>query len=62
VPKILAFAGSIKKDSFNLKPVKIAAKRAESAGAAVTVVDMADYPMSLYDQDLQLREGKPEKT
>jgi len=25
VPKILAFAGSIKKDSFNLKPVKIAA-------------------------------------
>jgi chromate reductase len=58
--KILAFAGSSRKESFNKKLIKIAAKGAEEAGAIVTVVDLADYPMPLFDQDLEANEGMPE--
>jgi chromate reductase len=39
--KILAFAGSSRKESFNKKLIKIAAQGAEEAGAVVTVVDLA---------------------
>ena len=58
--KILAFAGSSRKGSFNKKLVKIAAMGAEEAGASVTVVDLADYPMPLFDQDLEAKNGMPE--
>jgi len=59
-PNILAFAGSARADSFNKKLVNIAAKGARDAGAGVTVVDLRDYPMPLYDGDLEAREGLPE--
>jgi NAD(P)H-dependent FMN reductase len=59
--KILAFAGSSRKDSFNKKLVKIAALGAESAGATVTFIDLADYPMPLFNQDLESEQGMPEK-
>ncbi|NER00876.1 MAG: NAD(P)H-dependent oxidoreductase [Cyanothece sp. SIO2G6] len=52
-PKILAFAGSARRDSFNKKLVKIAAEAAKAAGAEVTVIDMADFPMPVFDQDLE---------
>lgn len=59
-PKILAFAGSARSASLNKNMVKIAAEGAKQAGADVTVIDFRDYPMPLYDQDLQDREGFPE--
>ncbi|MGC9527778.1 MAG: NADPH-dependent FMN reductase [Limnospira sp.] len=59
-PKILAFAGSAREASLNKKMVKIAAEGARRAGADVTFIDFRDYPMPLYDQDLQDREGFPE--
>lgn len=59
--KILAFAGSTRKESLNKKLVKVAAAGAESAGAAVTVVDLRDYPMPLFDGDLEAAQGMPEK-
>ena len=58
--KILAFAGSSRKDSFNKKVLAIAASGAQEAGASVTVVDLADYPMPLYNQDLEAEQGIPE--
>ena len=58
-PKILAFAGSSRKDSFNKKILKIAAAAAEQAGAEVTSLDLKDYPLPLFDQDLELAEGAP---
>jgi NAD(P)H-dependent FMN reductase len=61
VPKILAFAGSLRKDSFNKKLVKIAAKGASAAGALVTVVELNDYLMPLYDGDLEKEKGLPEE-
>ncbi len=59
-PRILAFAGSTRTDSFNKKLVRIAAQGAREAGADVTLVDLRDYAMPLYDGDLEAREGLPE--
>ena len=58
--KILAFAGSTRTDSFNKKLVKIAVAGARATGAEVTLIDLRDFPMPLYDGDLETREGLPE--
>ncbi|MGA7933345.1 MAG: NAD(P)H-dependent oxidoreductase [Kovacikia sp.] len=58
-PKILAFAGSTRTDSFNKKLVKIAAAGARSAGAEVTYLDLGDLSIPLYDEDLEAKEGIP---
>lgn len=58
-PKILAFAGSLRKDSYNKKLVKIAIKGAEEAGAKVTYVDLKDYPLPIYDQEIEDSQGLP---
>jgi NAD(P)H-dependent FMN reductase len=59
-PKILAFAGSTRKESFNKKLVRIAADAARNAGAQVTLLDLRDIPMPLYDGDLEAEQGIPE--
>lgn len=59
--KILAFSGSSRKGSANKKLVKIAASAAEKQGASVTVVDLIDYPMPIFNQDLEAKQGMPEK-
>ncbi len=59
-PRIVAFAGSARKDSLNLKLVQVAAEGARAAGANVTVLDMRDFPMPLFNQDLEEAEGPPE--
>ena len=58
-PKILAFAGSVRKESFNrsLLPIPVAAARA--AGAEVTLIELADFPLPLFDQDREERDGLP---
>ena len=58
--KILAFAGSTRRDSFNKKLVRVAAAGAREAGAEVTMLDLADLPLPLFDQDLETAEGLPE--
>lgn len=58
-PKILVFAGSLRKDSFNKKLAKIAAKDASDAGADVTYIDLADYPLPVYSGDIEESEGIP---
>lgn len=58
---ILAFSGSLRAGSFNQKLVNIAADGAREAGAQVTVISLKDFPMPLYDQDLEDASGKPEK-
>ena len=41
--------------------VRIAALGAEEAGAKVTIIDLCDYPMPLYDADLEAEKGLPEQ-
>ncbi|NJP12280.1 MAG: NAD(P)H-dependent oxidoreductase [Leptolyngbyaceae cyanobacterium RU_5_1] len=59
-PKILAFTGSARTDSFNKKLVKIAIAGATAAGAEVTYLDFRDLPLPLFDEDLEAAEGLPE--
>jgi chromate reductase len=59
-PKILAFAGSTRAESFNKKLIRIGAEGARAAGAEVTLVDLRDFPMPLYDGDLEAASGLPE--
>jgi chromate reductase, NAD(P)H dehydrogenase (quinone) len=58
-PKILAFAGSTRTDSYNKKLVKISSIGATEAGVDVTVIDLRDFPMPIYDGDLEQKEGLP---
>jgi NAD(P)H-dependent FMN reductase len=58
-PRILAFAGSLRAESYNKKLVKIAAAGARAAGAEVTYLDLRDLPLPIFDEDLEAREGLP---
>ena len=58
--KILAFAGSARKESVNKKLIQIVAEGARKAGAEVTVIDLRDYELPLYDGDLEDASGLPE--
>ena len=57
--KILAFAGSTRAESFNKRLIKTAVAGARSAGAEVTLIDLRDYPLPLFDGDLEAGEGLP---
>ena len=57
--KILAFAGSIRRDSFNQKLLRISLEGARAAGAEVTLVQLADYELPLMNQNLEAQEGLP---
>lgn len=56
---LLAFSASNRRDSFNRKLLALAVPEAEALGAAVTVLDLRDYVMPLYDGDLEAGEGMP---
>jgi NAD(P)H-dependent FMN reductase len=58
-PRILAFAGSLRQDSFNKKLVRLAMAGAAAAGAKVTYLDLRDLPLPVFDQDLEAAEGLP---
>lgn len=58
--KILVFAGSSRSASVNKKLAAVAADYASSAGAEVTLIDLADYPAPVYDGDTEEQSGLPE--
>jgi chromate reductase, NAD(P)H dehydrogenase (quinone) len=58
-PKILAFAGSVRRESFNRRLLPAAVEGARGAGAEVTHIELADYPLPLFDQDMEARDGLP---
>lgn len=57
--KILAFAGSARRDSWNRKVLAVAVAAARDAGAEVTVVNLGDYPMPIYNADWHEEHGVP---
>lgn len=58
-PRILVFAGSARRESFNKRLASVVARGTREAGAEVTEVDLAELPMPLYDGDLEARDGVP---
>ena len=60
MPKILAFAGSGRKHSYNFSIAKCAAQGANIDGIEVTVIDMSDFDMPIFNEDLEAKVGLPE--
>jgi chromate reductase, NAD(P)H dehydrogenase (quinone) len=59
MPRILAFAGSARRDSLNKKLIRAAAEYARAAGGEVTLIDLDEYPMPIYHGDLEAAQGMP---
>jgi NAD(P)H-dependent FMN reductase len=59
-PRILAFAGSARKNSFNRRLIQIAAEGARKAGGEVTLIELGEYPLPIFDQDAEAATGLPE--
>jgi NAD(P)H-dependent FMN reductase len=55
---ILAFGASTRRDSSNKKLARAAANVASAANSSVTWIDLRDYPLPLFDGDLEA-EGLP---
>lgn len=56
---VLAFAGSTRSGSLNKKLIAIAVAGAREAGGSVTLIDLRDFPLPLYDGDLEASAGLP---
>jgi NAD(P)H-dependent FMN reductase len=59
-PKILAFAGSTRSASYNKLLVRAAADAALAAGAEITLIDLRDFPLPLFDEDIETEHGLPD--
>jgi len=59
-PKILVLPGSTRADSHNARLAALAAKELALIDADVTRISLADYPLPLYDGDLDRQSGQPE--
>ena len=57
--KILVIPGSLRSGSLNAKLAAAAAYQFVHVGAEVTRISLADFPLPLYDGDLQLKSGVP---
>lgn len=58
--RILAFAGSAGTGSLNRRLLAIPVAGAREAGAETTVVELRDFPLPVYDSDLESSSGLPE--
>jgi len=54
------FAGSARKASTNKQLAALAASTAKEAGAEVTLIDLADFDMPIYNGDIEAATGLPE--
>ena len=57
--RLLAFAASLRRDSWNRKLLGLAVDVAREAGAEVDVAEFREFDMPLYDADLQALSGIP---
>lgn len=61
--KLLVFAGALRKDSLNKKYAREAMRIARELGAEdVEFLDLKEYPMPVYDGDIEESSGIPETT
>lgn len=57
--RLLAFAGSLRTDSYNRKLVRVLAAGATAAGAEVDVAELRELAIPLYDGDLEAAGNVP---
>jgi len=59
--RLLFFAGSTREGSYNRKLAMLAQYIATANGIEGVFVDLKDYPMPLYNGDLEVEQGPPQK-
>jgi NAD(P)H-dependent FMN reductase len=57
--RVLVLAGSTRRESLHRKLAPLVVKAMEKAGLEATFADLRDYPMPLYEGDLEAEEGIP---
>jgi chromate reductase, NAD(P)H dehydrogenase (quinone) len=57
--KILVIPGSLRTGSLNARLAAVAAHQFAQAGVGVTRLSLADFPLPIYDGDLQTKSGVP---
>jgi chromate reductase len=58
--RLLFFAGSARAGSYNKKLARLGTMIAEANGIPATFADLGDYPMPIYNGDLEAAAGQPE--
>lgn len=58
--KIIAFSGSTRSGSVNTRLLGAAVKELTQSDCEITRISLADYPLPLYDGDLEAKDGIPE--
>lgn len=58
-PRILVFAASVRSGSLNRRLAGLATRRLRQQGATVELLDLADFPLPLYDGDHEAAHGVP---
>src|SRR5215218_9541828 len=58
-PKILIIPGSLRTGSHNAKLAAVAAYAFDQAGVDVTRISLSDFPLPIFDGDLQAKSGVP---
>lgn len=58
-PKILVIPGSTRAGSHNVKLAALAVKELTLIDADVTRISLADYPLPIYEADLEIKGGPP---
>jgi chromate reductase, NAD(P)H dehydrogenase (quinone) len=58
-PRILIIPGSLRTGSHNAKLAAVAAYEFAQAGVEVNRISLVDFPLPIYDGDLQLKSGVP---
>jgi NAD(P)H-dependent FMN reductase len=59
--RLLFFAGSTREGSYNKKLASLAHHIAEANGIEAVFVDLKDYPMPIYNGDIEAKDGPPER-
>ena len=58
--KLLFMAGSAREASLNKRLARLGVEVAQANGIASTFADLGDYPLPIYDGDLEARSGVPD--
>lgn len=57
VAKILTISGSLREGSYNTKLAKLSAKFASEIGAQATFIDISQYALPLFNEDIERNQG-----
>lgn len=60
MPKMLTLSGSIRRGSYNAKLALLMGRRLRARGADVEDIDLGDYAMPIFNEDIENGDGVPE--